>query len=136
MIKHLEAISSQFLLNSGICPLVRSVQNSPATVNMYHQQASSNSGNLNMHDDNLLESTFSDDELNQTHGSCIMNPSHNGIFIYNPRRSGYRSDQSVDRYTDRGNAEGMLTTYSLICFITNSPGHLVTNYKSSINYLL
>lgn len=73
---------------------------------MYHQHSTSTAGNPHIRDDALLETNFSDDEVHHTRGICNTNRTNNGIVIYNRRRSTYRSDQSVDRYTDRGNGNG------------------------------
>lgn len=74
---------------------------------MYHQHPSAaSSANPNVRDDALLETNFSDDEVQHGRAFYNMNRSQNGIVIYNRRRSTYRSDQSVDRYTDRGNGKG------------------------------
>lgn len=55
-------------------------------------------------EDILLETNFEDDGI-LTH-AYNNNPYNGGTAIHNRRRSTYRSDHSLDRYTERGGDEG------------------------------
>ncbi|CAD7004976.1 unnamed protein product [Ceratitis capitata] len=57
-------------------------------------------------EDILLETNFEDDGiLTRAYNN---NPYNGGTAIHNRRRSTYRSDHSLDRYTERGGDEGKL----------------------------
>ena len=53
----------------------------------------------NFEDDGILTRAYNNNPYNNTNGNS-------GTAIHNRRRSTYRSDHSLDRYTERGEDEG------------------------------